>query len=296
MSTTPHNHNNKPPDERFKVASTLPGINHKLKINIEDDAEKIYWYIKFNLYLDKRSVTNKTMQVMDTDGYIMRTYIAYDTDRHLIVVSPMDTYKQNTYYILSISTDVRSDKGQNLKKEIHIMFMLINNKISKYEILKSTAKLPKPKPRPHNYDDVVKMAEDPVKLEGPSEREADIGISDDNHETLSFMHIKVNPTLVLAGLPTLGVGFFTGIVPVFFAGVFIFVIGFVVVARQVYKVRPHMLYNLGAYYFNKQRYLKAEGYIKRSFDIDRNQHARYGLRRVKRYLAALEEELEEDDE
>ena len=47
-------------NERFKVASTLPDLKDKLTINIESDSSKrVYWYIKFNLQLQAKSITEK---------------------------------------------------------------------------------------------------------------------------------------------------------------------------------------------------------------------------------------------
>lgn len=273
-------------DERFRVASTMPGINHKLKINIEDVYEKIYWYIKFNLILDKRSVTNQTMQVMDTDGYIMRTYIAYDTYRHLIVVSPMDTYLENKYYILCISTDVRSEKGQNLKKSIYILFKLINNSISKYEILKNTKSVPNPRPRPHNYDEMLRGTSELIINESSSKQQ-DIS-EKDLKENLLFASFKLDFRLIILSIFLLALGFLINFVPLFFIGATVFIFAFTLITRKAYEQRPQMFYNMGAYYFNKQKYAKADKFLQKSFDINRNNHARYGIRIIKKHLTDIQ--------
>ena len=271
-------------DERFRVTSTMRDLNQKLKISIEDDkTEKIYWYIKFNLVLDKTSVTNKTMQVMDTDGYIMKTYIAYDMYRNLIVVSPMDTYVENKYYILSISTDVKSQKGQNLKKEIHIMFMLINNQISRYEILKSTAGLPTPRPRPDNYDYIIRGLESNESPKGPGQREEDIPPSY-SAPFLPMQKLNIKLGMALSSLPILGIGFFTNFVPLFFLGVMVFVLGFFILTKELAKDKAKIYYNLGAYRFNKEKYEKAFPLIEKSYNMDRSSYARNALRKVRHYL------------
>ncbi|MCL1996497.1 MAG: hypothetical protein FWG63_09850 [Defluviitaleaceae bacterium] len=287
-------------DDRFRVTSTMRDLNQKLKIKIEDDkAEKIYWYIKFNLVLDKASVTNKTMHVMDTEGYIMRTYIAYDTYRNLIVVSPMDTYVENKYYILSISTEVRSEKGQNLRRAIHIMFMLINNRISRYEILRATAKLPDPRPRPENYDHVVKglqiaaatvaataaAAAVATPPPGPTQREADPPPPvDPPKPTLPMQSLNLKLGMVIASLPILGIGFFTNFVPMFFLGVLMFVLGLFIMVRELIKIKSKIYYNLGAYRFNKEKYGKSMQLLEKSYNIDRNNYARNALRKVRHYV------------
>ena len=261
-------------NDRFKVASTLPSIKDKLKINILDDTDQIYWYIKFNLHLDKTSVTNKTMQVIDTDGYIMRTYITYDTYRHVIVVSPIDSYIENKYYILSISKKVKSEKGQHLKKEIHIMFKLMNHKISKFEILKSTVKVPDPRPRPEDYDQMMGTLYTFTKENDPFKG-----------NTLPFLNIKVNFIPALLGIPIIISGFFMEIIPMFFAGVVLFSLGFFIVLGQVFKNRSKIIYNLGAYHFNKGNYAKAHKHLYKAFAVDKeNEHAEYGLERVRDFI------------
>lgn len=289
-------------DDRFRVSSTMSDLKNKLKINIEDDRENIYWYIKFNLVLDKKSATNKTMQVIDTDGYIMRTYITYDTYRHLIVVSPLDSYMENKYYILSISKKVKSQKGQHLKKEIHILFMLINNQISKYEILKSTAKLPEPKLRPNNYDEIISLTESPTaNMQNPKQEtlqadsveeydytentsQAEDKTTQSKKQTLPFKSFKFNLLFVMLGIALLGGGAFTGFIPIFFVGVILFIFGFLIIIRQAYDARSKIYYNIGAYNFNKGKYEKSYKYLEKSFKIDRNKYSRIALNKLQKYL------------
>ncbi|MCL1935694.1 MAG: hypothetical protein FWF57_04900 [Defluviitaleaceae bacterium] len=147
-------------DDRFRIASTDPEILEKITINIESDNEKIYWYLKFNHPLDKTTVTNETINITDTDGYIMKTYTSYDIYRGCIVVCPIDSYLENKNYILKISTNFKSVSGISLKKQVYIMFIILNKKISKYEILKRTAKIPKPKIRPIDYENIVNPKEE----------------------------------------------------------------------------------------------------------------------------------------
>ena len=282
-------------DERFRVATTNPSLKDKIKIDIEDNKKNIYWYIKFNVPLDKSSVTNKTMSVMDTDGYLMRTYIAYDPARDLIVVSPIDSYIENKYYILGITTEVRSARGNNLKKEIHIMFMLINNQVSKFQILKNINGIPEQKDRPANYDSLIdpKKPNHPIdtssavykapdELEnGPSSRDMDTSFARDS---IRYKDIKVRTNIAVSGAIIAGIGFGVNLAAMFFIGVVMFVLGFYIILRSVYDNRAKVFYNMGAYNFNKKKYPKALGYIQKSFDMDRNEMSRHALRTVKKYI------------
>ncbi|MCL1924021.1 MAG: hypothetical protein FWF50_00390 [Defluviitaleaceae bacterium] len=112
-------------NERFKIASTLPDLKDKITINItSENPKKIYWYIKFNLQLHKKSVTEKSMIVIDMKGNILKTNCSYDEKNGIIVVSPLESYEKNKYYILSINRDIHSSSGKKLEKPINIMFKL----------------------------------------------------------------------------------------------------------------------------------------------------------------------------
>ena len=276
-------------DDKFKVASTLPDIKNKIKINIEDNKETIYWYIKFNLRLDKPSVTNNSCEVIDTDGYIMRTYIAYDPGRDFIVVSPLDSYENNKFYILTISNSVRSEKGNNLKTPVHILFKLMNNKISKYEVLKSTVKLPESRKRPEGYDNgnmKKSLSSDVTKLIADSDAH---GGSKDSPQSLGTMSVNVTTSIAIIGALLLNVGFFGGIPFVFFIGVVVFILGFVIVSYQLYKSRSKIYFNIGSHYFTKKKYEKSEQYLMKSFKADEmNEMAEYALNKVRRYASISE--------
>lgn len=271
-------------DERFRVATTNPHLKDKIKINIEDLDKPIYWYIKFNVPLDKPSVTNHTMSVMDTDGYLMRTYIAYDPGRDLIVVSPLDTYLENKYYILTISTDVRSAKGNNLKKEIYIMFMLINNQVSKFQILKNTSGIPSQKPRPTNYDQLIDKRKPNHSITAAAEASATaerVLVSGN----LPYQDIKVNTSLVLTGAAVAGIGFGVGLNWMFLMGAALFALGFLIISRQIYQTRAKFYYNIGAYHFNKRAYPKALVSIQKSHDIAADDMSLSALRTVRKYVS-----------
>lgn len=112
-------------NERFKVASTLPELNEKLTINIEtENPKKVYWHIKFNLELKKNSINEESMTVVDMEGNVLKTDCIYDEKRSLIIVSPLENYKKDKYYILSIKANIVSKSGRKLKSPINIMFKL----------------------------------------------------------------------------------------------------------------------------------------------------------------------------
>ena len=269
------------PNERFRVTTTMPGMKDKIQIKILDgNTDRIYWYIKFNLQLDKTSVTNKTMQVTDTDGYIMRTYIAYDTNRHVIVVSPIDSYMENKYYILGISKDVRSESGQNLKKEIYVLFKLINNEISKFEVLKSTARIPVAKQRPPDYDEnLIKVYSFSKKS---NEQNTEVG-----KDLLNYQDVKINIILAVLGVPVIGGGFFLEEPMVMGGGAALCLIGMGIILKQmaVKANRSNLTYNMGVFHFNRGRYQKAKFQFQKALLIDEeNEQAEYAITKVGFYI------------
>ena len=288
-------------DDKFRVASTMSDIKDKIRINIEEGGDTIYWYIKFNVPLDKTSVTNTTCEVIDTEGYVMRTYIAYDPERNYVVVSPIDSYQNNTYYILTIGEDVRSEKGNHLKKKIHILFKLVNNKISKYEVLKASLKLPESKKRPNDYDEFSKSLSEDARgavLAGVKEEKDmfDGGHHPHKHpQGLGQMTVNINPTMAILGALFINVGFFADIPIVFFVAVVVFLLGFGHVIYQLNRNRSSIYYNMGSNQFRKKNYEKAEGYLLKAFKIDEmNEQAEYALNRVRRYIARAEHEDSEE--
>ena len=79
---------NEPP--RIRIATSDPKLKDKIQINLEGPIDNVYWYIRFNIPLDEESVNDKTMEVTDTEGYIMRTDISYQGKHNRIVISPLD--------------------------------------------------------------------------------------------------------------------------------------------------------------------------------------------------------------
>lgn len=264
-------------DKKIRLSATMPGLKDKVHTNIIDDTDKIYWYIKFNTTLNKASVSNKTMEVIDTEGYIMRTYIAYEPERDVIVVSPIDSYIDNKYYILSISKKVQSEKGQYLKKEIHILFKIISNKISRFEILKSTAKIPKSKPRPHNYDEMTAKVYSFTDTE-----DNDIG-----KDILGYQNININFLLALTGIISLALSVLLPFRSLVIISAIICIGGLLSILKQLSnKERKSLIYyNIGAFYFNKEKYEKAKNNFKKSLDFDiNNEYAEYAITKVKFYI------------
>jgi tetratricopeptide (TPR) repeat protein len=268
-------------NDRIRIATSLPSLKNKVKTNLSGNTDTIYWYIRFNIPLDGSSVSERTMDVTDTDGYIMRTDIEYDSSRNVIVISPLDTYEQNRFYLLSISKKVRSARGQNLRSTINILFKLYENQITDFKILKKDVKIPKPRPRPPDYDQqqAAKKANTSAFDKSYLERSP----SRDKMATVSF---SFNPVIGILGILIVVAGLVLGNLWVIIAGAAVCVAGLAHIYKQ-WKNRElssAVFFNLGVRKFNQEKYAEAEKLFKRAVsDNPKNELAKYGLYKISLY-------------
>jgi uncharacterized protein YfaS (alpha-2-macroglobulin family) len=54
----------------------------------------------------------------------LKTYIRYDTVNQYIEIEPLEAYTQNQSYILTISKNVKSKGGKNLKAPVTLQFKI----------------------------------------------------------------------------------------------------------------------------------------------------------------------------
>ena len=264
---------------RIRIATTDPRLKERIHTNITGNTESIYWYIRFNIPLDPSTVSHKTMGVTDTGGYIMRTDITYDSSMNRIVISPLDTYEQNRYYLLRVSRKVRSGRGQRLKTQINILFKLINNQISEYKVLRQDIKIPAPKRRSPNYDKVHTRSKvystDGNEIE--SIRQDKLPISD--------LNINVLPGVI--GLLAVIGSFFYGNAGLIVLSILICAGGLALMFRQLMKPdnRSIRFYNRGVKKFNNKKYNEAKPLFRRAYMLDENnEYAEYALSKVEFYL------------
>ena len=268
--------NYEPP--RIRIATSDPKLMNKIQINLDGPIDNVYWYIRFNIPLDEESVNEKTMEVTDTEGYIMRTDISYQTKNNRIVISPLDSYEEQRYYLLKISRKVRSERGQQLKSIISIIFKLYQGAISEYKILKRDVPVPPSKPRPTNYEE-MQATRKPNYLDGYVENRT-------QHTSMAGEPLGIKIWLGLVGLAIVGLGLSLGEMIVTGSGAFVCVGGLLHIIFQWQKkdFRSKIHYNRGVRYYNKMVYEKATESFQKALEIDpANDLAKYGLVRVGLY-------------
>jgi hypothetical protein len=273
-------------DKNIKIATNVPGLKNKIQAHLSDlsDDTNIFWYIKFNIPVDETSVSEKTMSVTDTDGYLMRTEITYDDKKHVILISPLDTYEQEVFYILRISKKVRSKRGNKLKSEIYILFKLMNNQISEFKTLKSNVHIPSVQKRPKNYDEMfrekIKTASRLYSFDETPFKEAGPGM-------LPTAPVRINIFIGVFGLIIIIAFIFTQIMPMLYAGLAICAIGIIHIVAQISKreTRAVFAYNAGVRHFNKERYDAARYNFKKAALFDaHNEMVEYANNKKTIYL------------
>ncbi|MCL2386317.1 MAG: hypothetical protein FWC89_02095 [Defluviitaleaceae bacterium] len=260
---------------KIRVAISDPKLKDKIKVDLTGNADHIFWHIRFNLPLDPSTVNEKSMEVTDTEGYVMRTDISYHAGSNQIAISPLDTYEEQRYYLLKISKKVRSAKGQNLKTIINVLFKLEQRRIAEYRTMREDVPVPESRPRPPNYDE---MQKDYV----PN----DLDNYMDNLPLRTKMapeSVMINPLLAIAGFITVLIAFFVANTIAIIVGIILSILG----AAHFYAqwknkvIRGKMLYNKGVRHFNKMQYQLAKAAFKKALDTNpANELARYGLVRV----------------
>ncbi|MCL1997988.1 MAG: hypothetical protein FWG65_04390 [Turicibacter sp.] len=264
--------------KQIMVRTSIPSLQNKVKMKIKGPVDAIYWYIKFNYALDESTVSGQTMNVTDTDGYIMRTVISYRPKHNTISVSPLDTYEEDRYYLLNISRRVRSAKGKNLRSTIHILFKLFDNQVSDFKVLEKGAKVPIPRARPADYDSMP-----PKTSPNYFERKY---IDSTPPGKMSPVSYFVNPAVVVIGALVAAAGVFMWDVIIIMGGLVVCLLGLLHIAVQLQnaELRSKMSFNKGVKAFNREQYLMAERMFRKAINIDpENELAKYGVRKAEIY-------------
>ena len=295
---------------RIKMRMSDPALKKKITTNITDPGGTVYWYIRFNIALDPASVTKHTMNVTERNGYILNVIFTYDSRSNLIVLNPMDLYRQNEYYILNISKKVRPARGRPLSKSVHIMFKILGEQISDFQVLKNSA-VPKPRKKPVSvrraeikelmaaqaYEAAQAQALEELAAPTPEEETVLLPIENetsapptqeaaaqpvqppDKHikkvvgkPILSYGRLAVKVQLAILGLIWLVLSFFFANFYVTLVGIILVILGLAHICAQLAKARTRaaVYYDLGVWRFNSAKYAKANSLFQKSQKLNPN--------------------------
>ena len=269
--------------DNYVIATTDPKLRGRINTNITDPEGAVYWYIRFNVALNPDTVSKYTMNITDMKGYILNSIITYDVTRNLIVLNPMDLYRQNEYYVLNISKKVQSAGGKSLPKSAHILFKIINNELSDFEILKSTAHIPKPRKKPASMrrDEVRELVKS--KTFTPAvEAKKSVG-----SPTLPYGPLNIKLGWPILGLIVMGLTLLSGTTAIIVGGMAAAIAGLLQLLFQLRtkKVQSAINYLHGVSRFNRGKYKKAAEPLKKAANLDPdNELAEYAAGKVQFYL------------
>ena len=262
-------------ENKIRIATSVPGLKNKIHTQIEPGSDEIYWKIKFNMGLDESSISKKTMNVTDTKGYLLKTEITYKNNT--IFLLPKDSYESNQYYLLNISKKVRGENGVKLKREIHVLFKLVDNSIDNFQVLKANVSVPKTKRRPRDYETTHMNSKYIVPRHSKrfSGRSAsDVSLQDSQEKVLP-MPIKINIVVGVVGLVLSVISILINLSPAVIASMAITFAGLLHIFFQISrkKWRCTLMYNRGVKYFNTDRYDLANVYFLKAQKLDPNNSA-----------------------
>ena len=93
-------------------------VKQELKFKTGD----FVWKIKFTAPLNPSTVNNRNLYVTSLNQTPLQTNIRYDSINNCIEIEPLAPYTKNESYLLHITTNVKSKKGQTLPNEITLQF------------------------------------------------------------------------------------------------------------------------------------------------------------------------------
>lgn len=262
-------------DDKIKVDAFKRSLNDKVRTDIDNTQEKIYWYLKFNLKLDESSVSNKTTTVTDTEGFIFKTTVRYSNSRKFIIIEPLEPYEEGKYYILHISEEVRSENLQNLKEAVHILFKILNGQISYYKILDNNVTVPTPVERKEPKTKVYLFQKEKSKDDKNS-----APVIDEDSDTLNGLKVKFNPLIGASGILIFMLGAIIQNMMVVVGAGIMAVVGVIHIGTQISNkdFRSKVSYNMGVSRFNKKDYIKANKFFEKSLKANpHNEHAEYAI-------------------
>ncbi len=94
----------------------------RVKQSLKFKTGSFVWRIKFTAPLNPSTVNNKNLYVTSMNQIPLKTNIRYDSVNNYIEIEPLEPYTKNESYLLHVTDQVMSKKGQKLPTEITIQF------------------------------------------------------------------------------------------------------------------------------------------------------------------------------
>jgi hypothetical protein len=104
------------------IESVTGGVTNRVKQNLKFKTGDFVWRIKFTAPLKPTTVNNKNLNVTTLNNTPLLTSIRYDSVNNYIEIEPLEPYSKNESYLLHVSRQVESKRGQKLQDDITIQF------------------------------------------------------------------------------------------------------------------------------------------------------------------------------
>ncbi len=99
-------------------------VQNRVKQSLKFKTGNFVWRIKFTAPLNPSTVNNRNLYVTSLNMVPLATNIRYNTVDNCIEIEPLAPYNKNESYLLHVSSNVKSKKGQKLPNDITIQFKL----------------------------------------------------------------------------------------------------------------------------------------------------------------------------
>ena len=104
------------------IESVVGSVKNRVKQSLKFKTGNFVWRVKFTAPLNPSTVNNRNLYVTSMNLTPLLTNIRYDTVDNCIEVEPLAPYTKNESYLLHITTNVKSKRGQKLPNDITIQF------------------------------------------------------------------------------------------------------------------------------------------------------------------------------
>ncbi len=108
----------------LNIESVSDEIQNKVKQTLKFRTGNFVWQIKFSAPLNPATVNNRNLYVTSINQTPLKTHISYDSINKCIEIEPLEPYMENESYILTITQNVKSVSGKNLKKDVRLQFKI----------------------------------------------------------------------------------------------------------------------------------------------------------------------------
>jgi hypothetical protein len=104
------------------IEAVTGGVKNRVKQDLKFKTGNFVWRIKFTAPQNPATVNNRNLYVTSMNLTPLQTNIRYDSVNNYIEIEPLEPYSKNESYLLHVSTNVMSKKGQKLPNDITIQF------------------------------------------------------------------------------------------------------------------------------------------------------------------------------